>query len=250
MESELVEQYSNSSRRLFLLDYDGTLANFTSLPKDAHLDKHQFATLKALCQNAHNTVVIISGRDHHTLNDWLADLPINLAAEYGHLIKEQGKPWVATQATSDIDWKETIRPILQGLVAAVPGSFVEEKEFSLVWHYWDSDEAAALKAAEQIHNALENAVRSLRLAIKPATKVLEVTVPGVDKSTIAEHWLSRQNWDFIMAAGDDVADEDLFKAMPEQAFTVKIGPGSSAAGYRLPDPEALSVLLQRLNAIG
>lgn len=248
MESTLANQYMKSSRSLFLLDYDGTLAEFTVRPEDACLTRTQYQTLLALSQNPQNTVVIVSGRDHHTLDEWLADLPINLAAEYGHLIKEQGKEW-QIQAGRDDTWKPDVRPVLQLLVAAVPGSFIEEKDFSLVWHYSGADEAAAERALKKNMGQLEAVAKNHELVLKPAIKDLEVAVPGIDKSTIADHWLKRDNWEFILAAGDDVADEVLFKAVPESVFTVKIGKGESAARYRLPNPRAFSKLLQEFNTL-
>jgi trehalose 6-phosphate synthase/phosphatase len=246
MERTIADRYAKSSHSLFLLDYDGTLANFKARPKDARLTEVQYKTLQTLCQNPRNTVVIISGRDRHTLDDWLADLPINLAAEYGHLVKEQGMPW-EVQAGRDESWKHAVRPIFQGLVDAVPGSFIEDKEFSIVWHYWGIDDAIAEQSMQKVLIPLNDIAYEFRLAIKPSTKVLEVTVPGVDKSAIAEHWLQRRDWDFVLAAGDDKADEVLFKAMPESVFTIKIGSGRSAARYRLPNPKALSELIERLN---
>jgi trehalose 6-phosphate synthase/phosphatase len=246
MESIIIEQYSKSSCCLFLLDYDGTLANFKALPKDARLTHEQYETLQKLCQNPRNTVVIISGRDHLTLDKWLANLPINLAAEYGHLIKEQGQDW-RVQAGREGNWKAAVKPIFEDLVTIVPGSFIEEKEFSLVWHYWSADEAVAEKASAELADQLIKITKAFKLNIKPSTKVLEVTVPGVDKSEIAKQWLARREWDFVFAAGDDNADEVLFEAMPENVFTIKIGSGTSAARYRLSNPAALSALLQHFN---
>jgi trehalose 6-phosphate synthase/phosphatase len=248
MERTIAEQYTKSARSLFLLDYDGTLADFKSRPKDARLTSTQYQILRALCDNPRNTVVIISGRDRHTLDEWLADLPINLAAEYGHLVKEQGEPW-QVQAGRGIDWKQAVRPVFEKLVDAVPGSYIEDKEFSMAWHYWSIDDDIAAQAAEKERDHLDTIVEEYNLAIKPATKVLEVTVPGIDKSAIAEQWLERHDWDFVLAAGDDTADEVLFKAMPKDVITIKIGTGRSAAKYRLPNPEALSELLKQFNAI-
>lgn len=248
MERAITQRYAQSSRCLFLLDYDGTLANFKADPDDARLTQEQYDTLKTLCRNPRNTVVIISGRDRHTLNVWLSDLPINLAAEYGHFIKEQGRPW-RVRSGHNPAWKRTVRPVLRKLVATVPGSFIEEKEFSLVWHYWGISEETAETAVQSVKLQLDTIASKFKLTIEPATKDLEVAAVKIDKSKIAGHWLDNQEWDFVLAAGDDTADEVLFKAMPEDVFTIKIGAGRSAARYRLPNPQALSELLQEINAI-
>lgn len=246
MERAIVDQYNKSSRCLFLLDYDGTLANFKKYPQDARLTKAQLETLQALCHNPRNTVVIISGRDRETLDQWLSHLPINLAAEYGHFIKDQGKPW-KMEGSRDRSWKHAVRRVLEQLIAAVPGSFIEEKEFSLVWHYWDTEDEVADIAIRAHQDQLDTVANRFQLVIEPATKDLEVAVPGIDKSAIAEHWLARHKWDFVLAAGDDTADEVLFKAVPESVFTIKIGAGKSAARYHLPSPKALSTLLENFS---
>ena len=142
-----------------------------------------------------------------------------------------------------------MHPVLEQLVKAVPGSFIEEKEFSLVWHYWDVDETVADMAIQTVQDQLDAAAKALHLTIMPAVKDLEISVPGMDKSDTARHWLAREKWDFVLVAGDDTADEVLFKAMPENVFTIKIGSGKSAARYRLPDPQALSQLLSHFNTI-
>ncbi len=245
----LADHYKNSTRNLFLLDYDGTLAEFTIRPENARLTNAQYQTLLSLAHNPRNTVVIVSGRDHHTLEAWLGDLPISIAAEYGHFIKEHGKDW-KVQAGRDDAWKPDVRPVLESLVAAVPGSFIEEKDFSLVWHYSGTDEAFAKKALKEKMADLKQVAGKHKLVLKPAVMDFEVAVPGIDKSIIANYWLERDDWDFILAAGDDVADEVLFEAVPKNVVTVKIGKGESAAKYRLPNPQAFSRLLQRFNALG
>lgn len=247
-ERTITEQYTRSSRCLFLLDYDGTLADFKKNPDEARLTRARKETLQALCYNPRNTVVIISGRDRETLDTWLADLPINLAAEYGNFTKDEGKPW-KVRITQKRRWKRATREVLEQLVANVPGSFIEEKEFSLVWHYWDIDDVVAAAAVKTVQPALDAVTREHKLVIKLASKDVEVAVPGVDKSAVAERWLARRHWDFVLAAGDDTADEILFKAMPETVFTVKIGTGTSAARYRLPSPEAFTKLLSHFNTI-
>jgi trehalose 6-phosphate synthase/phosphatase len=246
MEQEIAEQYTKSAQCLFLLDYDGTLAEFKSSPGNAHLTSAERSVIEALCQGARNTITVISGRDRNTLDQWLGDLPINLAAEYGHFIKEHGDSW-RLQAAQDTSWKKTAWPILEAMTAQVPGSFIEEKEFSLVWHYRQADERTATTAAGELKHILANTAQEFGLSLMDGNKVVEIMGSGINKSAVARHWLQKKPWDFVLAAGDDAADEGLFQAMPEGAFTIKIGPGPTAAHYRLPDPKALSALFQRLN---
>jgi trehalose 6-phosphate synthase/phosphatase len=52
--------------------------------------------------------------------------------------------------------------------------------------------------------------------------------------------------DFIMAAGDDVTDEDLFARVPESAWTIHIGRSQSRAKYYLSNPDEMIALLMGL----
>jgi trehalose 6-phosphate synthase/phosphatase len=52
--------------------------------------------------------------------------------------------------------------------------------------------------------------------------------------------------DFIMAAGDDVTDEDLFAQLPESAWTIHVGRNQSRAKYYLSNPDEMVALLAEL----
>jgi trehalose 6-phosphate synthase/phosphatase len=88
------------------------------------------------------------------------------------------------------------------------------------------------------------------LHILQGSKVVEVKDSAVDKGKAARAWLERPSgWDFVLAAGDDVTDEDLFRALPEQSWSIRIGPSHhSAARYSLATPFELRQLLQGLAA--
>jgi trehalose 6-phosphate synthase/phosphatase len=78
------------------------------------------------------------------------------------------------------------------------------------------------------------------------SKIVEIQPNGVSKGTGAQHWLDQGSWDFIVTAGDDTTDEDMFKIMPKEAFTIRIGPDETVATTRLPTPAAMLRLLKEL----
>jgi trehalose 6-phosphate synthase/phosphatase len=69
---------------------------------------------------------------------------------------------------------------------------------------------------------------------------------NLNKGLTAQQWLSRENWEFVVAIGDDVTDEDMFKAVPENAWSIKIRPGVSAAKFNLGSPDEARALLREL----
>lgn len=63
----------------------------------------------------------------------------------------------------------------------------------------------------------------MNVAVLEGSKAVEVKNAGAHKGRAAMRWLSRQGWDFIFAAGDDHTDEDMFSALGEQAYSIKVG---------------------------
>ncbi len=58
---------------------------------------------------------------------------------------------------------------------------------------------------------------------------------------------SKKKYDFYLAMGDDVTDEHLFQALPEKAFTIKLGPDESNAKYRIKSVKDTLKLLKDLS---
>jgi len=87
------EEYRDGARRLFLLDYDGTLIGFVDKPEKAGPDEKLLNLIRSLSNDENNDVVIISGRDRATLDRWLSKLDVSLIAERGAWLKEKGSEW-------------------------------------------------------------------------------------------------------------------------------------------------------------
>ena len=71
----LLEAYRRADRRALLLDYDGTLMPFSDDPARVAPDERLLDVLARLGGSADNDVVVVSGRDHATLEAWLGRLP-------------------------------------------------------------------------------------------------------------------------------------------------------------------------------
>ncbi len=232
MEGKLIDNYHQSSKRLLLLDYDGTLIPFAEKPEKAKPGKDLLRLLEALTGESKNEVVIISGRDKETLETWFGSLNGGLIAEHGAWFKEKGKDWETIEPLQN-DWKEEIWPILELYVDRTPGSFIEEKEFSLVWHYRKADPELAQVRARELKDGLLDLTANLDLGVLEGSKVIEIKNAGINKGQVALHWISKGNWDFILAIGDDLTDEDIFEVLPERAYSIKVGFGISRAKFNL-----------------
>jgi trehalose 6-phosphate synthase/phosphatase len=244
--SGMMQQYRAATRRALLLDYDGTLVPFASEPKLAQPDAEIIEMLTALGNDPANEVVIISGRPRHTLKEWFGKLPISLIAEHGVWLRDKDADWRMIK-TMTADWKERVRPILQLFVDRLPGALLEEKEFSLAWHYRRADPDQASLRAKELLDDLTGFTRNIDVQVFEGNKVIEVRNSGVNKGTAAQEWLASRTPDFILGIGDDWTDEDLFRALPPSACSVRIGVTTTAARYFLVNPTAVRRLLRELS---
>lgn len=227
---QIIQAYRKANRRLFLLDYDGVLTPIVQRPELAKPDDEIRKLLRALGDDRRNKCVIISGRKHEELEQWLGDLPVSFVAEHG-LWQKTGPKWSLTSII-DTGWKDSIRTVMQEYAARLPGALIEEKYAALVFHYREVDSRQAEPAIKQLGRELR-ATMGQDLSLLEGKKVIEVLVKGVDKGQAAEQWLRRDDWDFVMAAGDDVTDENMFKVLPAEAHSFKVGAGATAARYAI-----------------
>jgi trehalose 6-phosphate synthase/phosphatase len=144
------------------------------------------------------------------------------------------------------DWKDTIRPVLELYSDRTPGSSVEEKDFSLVWHYRRADPELASIRIQELRDAVLNLTENLDIGVFEGSKILEVKNIGVSKGHAAERWLAKSKRGFILAAGDDYTDEDMFSILPETAYSVKVGYGISKARFNVESVYELRLLLEEL----
>jgi len=244
----LIEKYLKSKKRLLLLDYDGTLIPFEKKPTKAKPDAELLETLKCLNQNPNNTIVIISGRDKEILEKWLSDLKLEMIAEHGVWLKEKEITWQMIELLRN-DWKEEIRPLLERYVDRTPGALIEEKDFSLVWHYRRVDPELALIRAGELKAALLDLLANLNVAVLEGNKVIEIKNIGINKGKAALKWISKDMWDFILAIGDDVTDEDIFAVIPESGYSIKVGLGPSHAKFSVKSFREVRSLLTELEEI-
>jgi trehalose 6-phosphate synthase/phosphatase len=245
IKKQLIDDFQKSGKRLIILDYDGTLISFSDTPEKAKPDNEILGILDKLAQKPENEVVIISGRDREMLERWFGRFKLGLVAEHGAWIKEKGEAWRVIEPLKN-DWKEDIRSILELHVDRTPGSFIEEKSFSLVWHYRKADPELGFIRAKELVDTLSHHIADTDLGVLEGNKVIEIKNVGINKGRSILNWIVKRKWDFFLAAGDDITDEDTFKSLPQSAYSIKIGVGASHAKFNLGSPTELRLILKAL----
>jgi trehalose 6-phosphate synthase/phosphatase len=228
----LLHSYQQGRRRILFLDYDGTLVPFVLDPTSARPSETVRDLLLRLSRDPANTVVLISGRDRLTLDRWFGELPIGLVAEHGNRIREKNSEWRALKSRTN-EWKPALLPILQLFADRLPGSHVEEKEYSLVWHYRGADPEQGQVVARELTDQLVTFTANIDVQIMRGNKVIEIRTAGINKGTAALQFTTQDNYDFILSIGDDWTDEDLFAVLSPKAYSIKVGLANTHARFNV-----------------
>ncbi len=244
--SLILQEFRLSSRRMLFLDYDGTLVSFARYPEQAVIDKHTLGIIQKLAEDDSTEVVIISGRTKDFLERQFGATRVTLVAEHGYFIREPYGSWLSSD-NSETSWKRAVMPILTEYVSRCNGTFIEEKSGCLAWHYRNADVDFAQLRLNELRDDLSEMIRhKADLEILEGHKVLEIKSNKYNKAMVAMNLIEKGNYDFLLAAGDDKADEMLFRRLPMTAHTIRVGFMPSVARYSVPDIPHLVHFLKRL----
>jgi trehalose 6-phosphate synthase/phosphatase len=243
---QMVKDFQKAKKRVILLDYDGTLKDFVNSPdpKRAAPSQQLMGLLRELAGKANTDLYIISGRTRDALESWFGSLPINLVAEHGSWIKQHGE-W-AQGLFSFQEHKEKLLPIMERYAERTPGAHIEEKNFALVWHYRNVPPELAYARNTNLRHELSGVLAGSEVSVFSGNKILEVKPRAIRKSNIVNEILDSDYPDFILCAGDDYTDEDMFEALPEEAYSIKIGLRETQARFQVPSVEKFRAILRAL----
>ena len=231
LSEEIKHAYKQSKERLIFLDYDGTLVGFFENPDDSKPDQELIEILEHLTKDINNHIVIISGRGRQSLEEWMKPYTLDIIAEHGVWIKRMNKPF-KTFIKINASWKKETLSLLERYVNRTPGSFVEEKDYSLVWHYRKVETGLGEVRTRELTSHLKYMTANENLDVLEGDMIVEIKNSEINKGKAAQKLMEiYPEADFLLALGDDFTDEDTFKAMPEEAYTIKVGTSASEAKF-------------------
>ncbi len=245
LSQKIKTRYDQASRRLILLDYGGTLVSSYEKNYRSGLDKDLIAIIRKLREDNKNKIAIISGRDKGILSQWFKDLDVDLIGEHGAWLKEGNGQW-STIENLNSDWKNEIFPILEQYLNRTPGSYIEEKDFSLVWRYRKAELGLGELRSGELASHLQFLVANSNLQVLEGDYVVEVKNMEITKGKAALKMYDHLEPDFVLAIGDDWTDEDMFKVLPENAITIRVGSTSSSARFSIGNSDDVRQLLSLL----
>lgn len=259
--------YKPSRKRFFFLDYDGTLTPIVKTPSAAIPGSKTIESLRKLTRDPLNKVFVVSGRDCVTLEHWLGCIEhLGMSAEHGCFLKfPDSSEWQNLIENESEEWKAEVVQVFEYFTERTPGSFIERKTASITWHYRQCDPDFGSWQAKQCQSLLENTISGkMSVEILAGKKNLEVRPISINKGQTLKRILCENGGnaieaDFILCAGDDRTDEDMFESLVElheagdlacetHLITCAIGPAEkkTLARFHVNNPEQLVNLLFQL----
>jgi trehalose-phosphatase len=239
---------------LLLFDFDGTLTPFQPNPEGVHLDDEVRGLLAGLATKPDATVGIISGRRLPDLEKRLK-IPgdVYVAGFHGLEIHTPGEAFLHPDAAAATSILRGIAESMRAHLTMLPGVFVEDKVFSIALHYREADPAVRLVAQSRFMDTARKYIDSGRLRVLPGACVIEL-LPGVSwHKGSALQWIRERiervhGPTFTVYVGDDVTDEDAFRAVGPEGMTISASERASGAEFFVNGPDGVKRLLHSLDA--
>jgi len=219
LDAEILRSYGPATKRLLLFDYDGTLTDIVTNPKDAVLPPMVLFTIQTLASEPKNAVWIISGRDQRFLASQFGSVSaMGLVAEHGAFIRYPGQEtWLNLTEGNDMSWKSEVDAVCQKAMKRTPGSRIETKCAAVVWHYREADPQDGAREARELRTRLNKVFASkARVEVIEGKCVIEARLNFINKGAIVQRILTEfekekeEFPDFVLCIGDDVTDEGMY----------------------------------------
>ncbi|HYT65876.1 MAG TPA: trehalose-phosphatase [Vicinamibacterales bacterium] len=257
MQAEVVVQELAQRRRgrhlLLLFDFDGTLAPFNSDPDAVYLARDVAHLLGRLASTPHATLGIISGRRLPDLRRRLKIAgDVYLAGFHGLEIQAPAESFMHPAAAAATSTMQAIAATMRPHLAELPGVFIEDKLFSIALHYREAAPAVRVVAISRFMDAARDDVDAGRLRLLPGSCVVELLPGAAWHKGSALQWIRERierlhGPTFTVYVGDDVTDEDAFRAVGPEGVTVSASERASGAEYSVNGPDGVKRLLHSLD---
>ncbi|KAI5794908.1 glycosyltransferase family 20-domain-containing protein [Pyronema domesticum] len=246
---KFLDAYKARKQRIFMFDYDGTLAPIVQDPEMAIPADRVVRTLKRLAQEPGNSVWIISGRDQKFLSTWLGHIDeLGLSAEHGCFLRRPGATeWENLAEMMDMSWQKVAEAVFQKYTEKTAGSFIEKKNIAVTWHYRRAELGLGRHMAALCHKEMVEALAPWPVEVMEGKANLEVRPQALNKGEIVKSLVRDMKESFVFCAGDDRTDEDMFRVLNQledeevlkgDVFAVTVGPSSkiTEAKWHLLEP--------------
>lgn len=243
-------------RQLLLLsDFDGTLCEFKASPEAVWLDPVRRDLLAALSRRRGITVGLVSGRrlDDLQRRAWI-DGPVYYAGLHGLEIAGAGANFIHARVAETRGLLQVLARALGAHVAALDGVRLENKDLSVAVHWREASPEHGAEARRIVERIAGAHLARSTLRMLAGSAVMEILPNIAWTKGEAVHWIQadverRHGRTWPVYLGDDVTDEDAFRAIGPHGLTIVVGDRASEAELRLPGPPAVEAWLRGLSSL-
>lgn len=229
---EIYSSYRQAKgKRVFFLDYDGTLRKFESQPELAEPTEQIQEVLRRLTSCDQNIVFLVTGRQKGIMMEWFRGAGLGFSVEHGFSVRwpdhlrdkfggrendnlgEDDEEFVGLErqrsvsfCPDDETWDDLMSPhdliamrdalevagsLLRRIEDCTPTSFLSKKESAYSWHFREADPDFAVIRAHDARLALEEVLAGSPMEVLMGQKILYVRPKGVNKGAAVEEILRR-----------------------------------------------------------
>ena len=232
-----------ANRIVLFLDFDGTLTPIRRRPQDVPpLDLATRGLLHRLANHHRLKVFVISGRRLVDLRTRIRAPGVHLLGLYGW--EGRGTPPLRTERKL----AQRAKRLLRDRLSELAGIWIEDKKLAIAVHYRGALPFEVQAARRIVREILERFQPHLRLIQEKKAWQVVPTAIGGKGSAVRKLLGKRRKQRLVIFAGDDLADESAFAALP-YGITVQVGnTRRTEALFYLHDPGEVLTFLQRLEA--
>ncbi|OMH82072.1 Alpha,alpha-trehalose-phosphate synthase [UDP-forming] A [Zancudomyces culisetae] len=247
--------------RPIIINYDGTLSSTQDMPDFATPSPEILMYLDKLTKIPDTLVYIFSGRTRAQLEKWFEGIDVGLIAEHGcfykhpstfakyDLLKNSMSPNLDIQKSESVmtlgspvcenngwfrlvsgkgpDWHDSVLPLFRHYTERTPGSFIEQKEIDITWHYRMADPEFGLWQANELQMNLEKVLAHMSITIILSNKTLELQPTNISSASTIKHVLTDivdkyGPLDFLLVGCKSKIDEPIFTFIKDSELSKDI----------------------------
>jgi len=222
-------------------DYDGVLAPLVDDPMEAKASRQSVAALRSLAETPNTHVAVVSGRSLRDL------VKVSKLTHQIRLVGSHGGEFDSTFTASLSADLIKLRDTVVAMVEKLGEKYLartERKPTGATFHFRGMDKASQDAARDEL---IRGPVGLDGVHTRSGHDIIEMSVIDTNKGLALDVIRTQVGASAVLFLGDDVTDEDGFRTLHGPDVGVKVGGGSTAAEYRVPDTATVSQILALLS---